>query len=186
MLLFAFFLRYLCQTTTIIIWQEGQSNKHARRRPFSAVRASLALAVNGFASSRGALQDPHQERARNIKNPAAVGRRRAAASGPPPNGPRGRRPLVGGDRPHTAHHEKAPNMKERGETLQAKGTATRYTQTHYLSQIRRPRCRDYSGPSSQTTTEPTKMKIFESKATRPNSRFLSIFVGSVVVYDGER
>jgi len=39
---------------------------------------------------------------------------------------------------------------------------------------------------SQTTTEPTKMKIFESKATRPNSRFLSIFVGSVVVYDGER
>ena len=49
---------------------QGQSNKHARRRPFSAVRASLALAVDGFASSRGALQDPHQEGARNMKNPA--------------------------------------------------------------------------------------------------------------------
>ena len=97
-----------------------------------------------------------------------------------------RRPLVGGDRPHTDHHEEAPSVKERRETPQAKGTATRYMQNHYLSQIRRPRCRNYSGPSSQTTTEPTKMKIFESKATRANSRFLCIFVGSVVVYDGER
>ena len=73
----------LCQTATIIIWQEGQSNKHARRRPFSAVRASLTLTVDGLASSRGALQDPHQERARNMKNPAAVGRRRPAAHRPP-------------------------------------------------------------------------------------------------------
>ena len=97
-----------------------------------------------------------------------------------------RRPLVGGGRPHTAHHEKAPNMKERRETLQAKGTATRYMQTHYLSPRSRQRCHDYSGPSSQTTTEATKMKIFEFKARRPNSRFLLIFVGLVVVYDGER
>ena len=98
-----------------------------------------------------------------MKNPAAVGRRRPAA-----------------------HHEKAPSVKERGEAPQAKGTATRYMQNHYLSARSLERCRNYSGPSSQTTTEPTKMKIFESKATRPNSRFLSIFVGSVVVYDGER
>ena len=70
-----------------------------------------------------------------------------------------------------------------GNTLTRCGTTL---QKYYLSQIRRPRCRDYSGPSSQTTTEPTKMQIFEFKATRPNSRFLSIFVGSVVVYDGER
>ena len=51
---------------------------------------------------------------------------------PPPNGPRGRRPLVGGDRPHTGHHEKAPSVKERRETPQAKGTPTRYMQMHYL------------------------------------------------------
>ena len=156
-------LRFLCQTATIITWQDGQSNKHARRRPFSAVRASLTLTVDGFASSRGALQDPHQERARNMKNPAAVGRRRPAA-----------------------HHERAPSVNERSEAPQAKGTATRYMQTHYLSTRSRQRCHDYSGPSSQTTTEATKMKIFEFKAKRPNSRFLSIFVGSVVVYDGER
>ena len=136
-------LRFLCQTATIITWQDGQSNKHARRRPFSAVRASLTLTVDGFASSRGAPQDPHQGKARNVKNPAAVGRRRAAASGPPPNGPRGRRPLVGGGRPHTAHHEKAPNMKERRETLQAKGTATRYMQTHYLSLQTSPARREF-------------------------------------------
>ena len=29
------------------------------------------------------------------------------------------------------------------------------------------------------------MKIFEFKAKRPNSRFLSIFVGSVVVYESQ-
>ena len=154
MLLFALFLRFLCQTTTIIIWQEGQSNKHARRRPFSAVRASLTLTVDGFASSRGAPQDPHQGKARNVKNPAAVGRRRPVA-----------------------HHEKAPSVKERRETPQAKGTPTRYMQIHYLSTRSRPRCHDYSGPSSQTTTEATKMKIFEFKAIPPNSRFLLIFVG---------
>ena len=30
----------------------------------------MTLTVDGFASSRGALQDPHQEGARNMKNPA--------------------------------------------------------------------------------------------------------------------
>ena len=89
--------------------RKGQGSKHARR-PFSAIRRSLTLRLDGFASSRGALQDPHQGSARNTKNPAAVGRRRPAA-----------------------HHENAPSVKERGETPQAKGTPTRYMQMHYLS-----------------------------------------------------
>ena len=58
-------------------------------------------------------------------------------------------------------------------------------QNHYLSTRSRPRCRDYSGPSSQTTTGAAKLKIFEFKAIRPNSRFLLIFVGSVVVYESQ-
>ena len=72
-------LRFLCQTATITIWQEGQSNEHARR-PLFAVRASSALTVDGFASSRGALQDPHQGKARDIKIPAALGRRRRSGT----------------------------------------------------------------------------------------------------------
>ena len=39
----------------------GNERKHARA-PFSAVRASWKLKVDGFSSSRGALHDPHHEK----------------------------------------------------------------------------------------------------------------------------
>ena len=84
----------LCQTAAIIIWQEGQSNKHARR-PFSAIRRSLTLRLDGFARSRGALQDPHEGKAPNAKNPPAVGRRRAAGPQPPWGAARRRRTARG-------------------------------------------------------------------------------------------
>ena len=54
----------------------GNERKHARA-PFSAVRASWKLNVDGFSSSRGALHDAHHQKAPNAKNPAAVRRRRA-------------------------------------------------------------------------------------------------------------
>ena len=40
---------------------KGNDRKHARA-PFSAVRASWKLKVDGFSSSRGALHDPHHEK----------------------------------------------------------------------------------------------------------------------------
>ena len=61
---------------------KGNGRKHARA-PFSAVRATRKLKVDGFSSSRGALHDAHHEKAPNAKNPAAVGRRRAAGPQPP-------------------------------------------------------------------------------------------------------
>ncbi len=61
---------------------KGNGRKHARA-PFSAVRATRKLKVDGFSSSRGALHDAHHEKAPNAKNPAAVGRRRAAGPLPP-------------------------------------------------------------------------------------------------------
>ena len=60
-------------------------------------------------SAPGGFEVTHQGKAPNVKNPAAVGRRRPVA-----------------------HHEKAPSVKERRETPQAKGTPTRYMQMHYL------------------------------------------------------
>ena len=81
---------------------KGNGRKHARA-PFSAVRATRKLKVDGFSSSRGALHDAHHEKAPNAKKPGgrwAAARRRAAAAlgggAPPPNGPRGRRPLGAG------------------------------------------------------------------------------------------
>ena len=67
---------------------KGNGRKHARA-PFSAVRATRKLKVDGFSSSRGALHDAHHEKAPNAKNPAAVGR---------PAGPvfNGRRPRAAG------------------------------------------------------------------------------------------
>ena len=61
---------------------KGNGRTHARA-PFSAVRATRKLKVDGFSSSRGALRDAHHEKAPNTKNPAAVGRRRAAGPQPP-------------------------------------------------------------------------------------------------------
>ena len=40
---------------------KGNGRKHARA-PFSAVRATRKLKVDGFSSSRGALHDPHHEK----------------------------------------------------------------------------------------------------------------------------
>ena len=74
--------------------RKGQGSKHAGR-PFSAVRRSLTLRLDGFARSRGALQDPHQGKAPNAKNPAAVGRRRAAGPQPPWGAARRRRTARG-------------------------------------------------------------------------------------------
>ena len=70
------------QTATIITGETGRRAEHARG-PFSAVRATWKLTRDVFSSSRGALQDPHHEKAPNAKNPAAVGRRRAAGPLPP-------------------------------------------------------------------------------------------------------
>ena len=60
----------------------GNERKHARA-PFSAVRASWKLKVDGFSSSRGALHDAHHEKAPNAKKTGgrwAAARRRAAAA----------------------------------------------------------------------------------------------------------
>ena len=57
----------------------GNERKHARA-PFSAVRASWKLKVDGFLSSRGALHDAHHQKAPNAKK---TGGRWAAARRPP-------------------------------------------------------------------------------------------------------
>ena len=69
---------------------KGNDRKHARA-PFSAVRATRKLKVDGFSSSRGALHDAHHEKAPHTKNPAAVGRRPLGA-GPAGRSAAARRP----------------------------------------------------------------------------------------------
>ena len=57
----------------------GKEGKRTRG-PFSATRASWKLKLDGFSSSRGALQDPHHEKATSSKKPggrSAAVRRRA-------------------------------------------------------------------------------------------------------------
>ena len=58
----------------------GNDRKHARA-PFSAVRASWKLKVDGFSSSRGALHDPHHEKTtkpKTSRRPLGGGRWRPA------------------------------------------------------------------------------------------------------------
>ena len=82
--------------------RSGKEGKRARG-PFSATRTSWKLKLDGFSSSRGALHDPHHEKAPGSKKPggrwAAARRppgRLRPGGAPPPTGPRGRRPLAGG------------------------------------------------------------------------------------------
>ena len=117
----------------------GKEGKRTRG-PFSATRTSWKLKLDGFSSSRGALQDPHHEKAPSSKKTGgrwAAARRRAAAAlgggAPPPNGPRGRRPLGGWRAPRARAHRDHQTTPTNPKATAARTRCTNHKRNHYLS-----------------------------------------------------